>query len=772
MSSVNENASPAQTWPELLDQLAAKAKREGTLKALSSAEGFTEKVRRVQEINGLRRKLVSWISQCSESAYGKSGGTASRLRDEGNLKFKRNDNLGSLKFYTESVICAPALGPELSLAFGNRSAALYHLGRYQDCLQDIELALKHRYPKNLEFKLHQRRGQCFVKLGEFDPAKAAFDLAIQALDLIPKLTPEKRDSLSRDIQALSVESVSISKSQTSLPEAWPGSIPPTFEPTNPDLPGATSSLSVKRDPEKGRFVVADEEVAVGQVLFSELPYASILLLDQYSTHCHHCYKRFYAPIPCLKCTQARYCSEDCRTDSWDQYHQHECAHLDLLHSVGIAHLALRTVEVTGYNNLINLKPFFNQITLSSTSLFPSGEPYRNVVDLVEHSRTMPPDEIFQYATTALLLTMYLSQRTSFFSSGSMSGLKLDPSLDVNEDSLDFIGGLMLKHMLQLVCNASAIYEVGPTKEASEDLNNAVSETEQRRIATAIYPGASMMNHSCDPTVINSFFNNRLIVRAIMPVAKGGEIFNCYGPHFRRHLRQERLTDLQSQYNFTCRCSHCADPKADFRLHGRFAAFKCSNCDGPIPDILKEAELTNQEDWHANQPCMDCGQARRSSQQIGDVFLGLDLFNKGQEMAARQDFSGAIHSFQKSLEVRERSLYKNHKDILETLDSLAKCQAMMGNFSQSAESLRKCISIVENRYGAVSIEVGHELVKFSDILEGQIADNGLNPKTAEALEAILKRASEILLLHYGNWHHEFQEVQEKLKQVSILLPPNK
>lgn len=256
---------------------------------------------------------------------------------------------------------------------------------------------------------------------------------------------------------------------------------------------------------------------------------------------------------------------------------------------------------------------------------------------------------------------------------------------------------MLKHMLQLVCNASAIYEVGPTKEASEELINGVSETEQRRIATAIYPGASMMNHSCDPSVINSFHNNRLIVRAIKAVSRDGEIFNCYGPHFRRHLRQERLTDLQSQYNFICRCPHCADPKADFRLHGRFAAFKCSNCDGPIPDILKEAELTNQEDWHSKQPCMDCGETQDCTRQIGDVFLGLDLFNKAQELMSKQDFSGAIQNLQQSLEVRQKSLYKDHKDILETLDSLAKCHAMVGNFAQSAKSLRQCIDIVENRY---------------------------------------------------------------------------
>ena len=59
---------------------------------------------------------------------------ASRLRDQvivqplpllhfffqGNEKFVAKDNTGALKLYTESVICAPEVGPELSLAFGNR----------------------------------------------------------------------------------------------------------------------------------------------------------------------------------------------------------------------------------------------------------------------------------------------------------------------------------------------------------------------------------------------------------------------------------------------------------------------------------------------------------------------------------------------------------------------------------------------------------------------------------------------------------------------------
>jgi hypothetical protein len=57
-------------------------------------------------------------------------------------------------------------------------------------------------------------------------------------------------------------------------------------------------------------------VRIGDVLYSEQPYSSVLLPEHYATHCHHCYKALLIAVPCLKCTQPRYCSEDCRIQSW------------------------------------------------------------------------------------------------------------------------------------------------------------------------------------------------------------------------------------------------------------------------------------------------------------------------------------------------------------------------------------------------------------------------------------------------------------------------
>lgn len=62
-----------------------------------------------------------------------------------------------------------------------------------------------------------------------------------------------------------------------------------------------------------------------------------------------------------------------------------------------------------------------------------------------------------------------------------------------------VGGLLLRHIQQLVCNAHAITTLQTTQ---ADKENVVQLQSQVRIATAIYPTASLMNHSCDPTIIS------------------------------------------------------------------------------------------------------------------------------------------------------------------------------------------------------------------------------------------------------------------------------
>lgn len=79
------------------------------------------------------------------------------------------------------------------------------------------------------------------------------------------------------------------------------------------------------------------------------------------------------------------------------------------------------------------------------------------------------------------MTVLLEEHTSFFRHHPRS-----------EDHYS-IGAVILVHVCQMVCNAHAITELCPVDANGE---------RQERVATAIYPSASLMNHSCDPSVIN------------------------------------------------------------------------------------------------------------------------------------------------------------------------------------------------------------------------------------------------------------------------------
>lgn len=86
----------------------------------------------------------------------------------------------------------------------------------------------------------------------------------------------------------------------------------------------------------------------------------------------------------------------------------------------------------------------------------------------------------------------------------------------NEDLLntlteEIVGSLLLRHQQQMPCNVHAITAIVSTSSSDEEndddsfsgvaTNGQVITREQRRIATAIYPTGSLINHTCDPDII-------------------------------------------------------------------------------------------------------------------------------------------------------------------------------------------------------------------------------------------------------------------------------
>lgn len=107
-----------------------------------------------------------------------------------------------------------------------------------------------------------------------------------------------------------------------------------------------------------------------------------------------------------------------------------------------------------------------------------------------------------------MLTLYFWKYTNFFKVVDLkkslvdkfSDTSLSPNYDISSDNGKqlFVSSLILRHTLQLISNGHAITKLNLT--ALE--NDKVATEQQERIATGIYPSVSMMNHSCDPNIIN------------------------------------------------------------------------------------------------------------------------------------------------------------------------------------------------------------------------------------------------------------------------------
>jgi hypothetical protein len=141
------------------------------------------------------------------------------------------------------------------------------------------------------------------------------------------------------------------------------------------------------------------------------PIHQVTLTRDFSKSTSECVKFLCDFHSCQECTLVLYCSEACRQDSWKQYHQWEChGGLELLHSIGIAHLGLRVVLKAG--PLSKLKGSYVKLQKSASQLHDTygdkQDNYTAVYQLMPHLEDMQHEDLFQYTMVQLLELPYNS----------------------------------------------------------------------------------------------------------------------------------------------------------------------------------------------------------------------------------------------------------------------------------------------------------------------------------------------------------------------------
>ena len=145
----------------------------------------------------------------------------------------------------------------------------------------------------------------------------------------------------------------------------------------------------------------------------------------------------------------------------------------------------------------------------------------------------------------------------------------------------------------------------------------ISTSEQLPLGVGVYPDASMINHSCRPNAVPTFwFSNDAVstppllqITTCRTVNEGDEITISYCDG--SAPRSTRLSGLWKNYKFQCGCALCKDGGRDDCTVG----LKCANkgCKGmalserilgPQPAVAEE-DARNTSTTSRNMPCFEC-----------------------------------------------------------------------------------------------------------------------------------------------------------------------
>ena len=649
-------------WYSALEKaLTSTEKWDGFLDKFKQCKTDEERIREVYD-----KAEVHDILTVRQGKKLKSGDESILLRDQGNQLFKKAYKQKALDLYNLSVLKAPTTEDTsaLALALANRSAVLLHMKHYRLSLQDIESSFKYGYPDKLKYKLLERKGKCYFQLNEKDKAKEAFEKAKLVLK-VSGLEQEKRNNLLNDYdkQIWHCEKLERPPSKTKPGAVFQGPIPKVAK-ENSAINSTSDALMVLYSAQSGRGLVAMRDIEIGTVLVVEKPFSSTLLPGFSLSHCNNCCKRVIAPMPCSECSEVVYCSETCQKIAWDVFHKYECDVLPAIREadIGLGHLAVRTVLKAGLEEIAKSsdeepKSEKEQAMagFDADGMYDSQN-YGTVYNLVSHTSERDSQNLITRTLEAVYLLKCV-EKTSFF------GNTTDGNLSSASKRFD-VGGHILRHLQMLPCNAHEVSEL-----AMKPKNMPESVTME--IGSAIYPVLSLINHSCDPSVVRHSYGEICVVRAIRNIPKGAEILDNYGALYPLTSCAERREKLLKQYYFMCNCLACQD---DYPLYfdtpSEVPVFKCDNCCGPVFVPMKERPDKAE--------CSSCKKPQ-------DITVKLAMLAKSDEsyrgaiqqvlMDKSGDLDGYVPTLELHLKLMDRFLCRPWRDYNDCQEALKQCYAV-------------------------------------------------------------------------------------------------
>uniref|UniRef100_A0A1B0CSA0 Protein-lysine N-methyltransferase SMYD4 n=1 Tax=Lutzomyia longipalpis TaxID=7200 RepID=A0A1B0CSA0_LUTLO len=574
------------------------------------------------------------------------------LKKEGNNAFQNKEWNRALDLYNQSYIatpCDPAM--DVAVIFANRSAALYHMGKHDLALKDIAGAMEANYPRDMQYKLMEREARCFLAQEKHAEALQSFKKTITALD-DAKIPEEKRSKMERDAQIMvkmlmkTIEKCGNQKLKQKIKKE--------------DTSQMHAALEFDYNPTEGRFAKAAADIGVGETIVAELPHCSALLERSAQTHCHHCFKRFLAPLSCPTCSDALFCSTECRTVALKTYHRYECGLLPTIWRSGtsiICHLSLRTLAQRDVEYFLKIRdeleanegeyPIERRLKMSNSD-------YRKVCNLFKVSaKDRSVNDLFQHTVMSFFLVNCL-RAGGYFDNNSSEGV-------VHE-----IAGFLLRTLQVLQFNTHEVFELQTGK--------TTQDRKTHFIGGALYPTVSLFNHSCDPGVVRYFRGNRVYVHAIKNIKAGEIVAENYGPLYTQEDREQRRNTLKQVYHFDCMCVPCQENWPLFAdMNNDILRFRCDGKKDCGALICVPAD-TNEFMIR----CVDCGEFTNILKGL-KAMQDIDVMNRTAERLHNSgSVDEAVRKYIEILKTMSDVLVPPFRDYVLCQQNIRNCLLQYGN----------------------------------------------------------------------------------------------
>ena len=320
------------------------------LESLSPEQLPEDNPRLLQEVFLTSRNLLNWKciferplrSDISEEK-------CNNIKEKGRLSLQNKNMVDALTCFSQYIrLCHQLPNPTSSVSnqnkllqqgYLNRSMIFYRVENYVRCIDDCDAAIYYGEidetpSSNCQYVLYERKGKCYAALGNKLHAKTNFDRALEesgkanipeklheAFHRQTKEFMKKLESIVPEGKIIFDENAEVTENTNNLAHAHMSS-------TNQLHTSMSSKTEIKHSQDKGRYIVANQDIDVGETLLVEKVNISYTYFDaqsKCSKACHHClsslceYMAYYSPVA----DGLGFCSWKCLQMAMNSYHVYE-----------------------------------------------------------------------------------------------------------------------------------------------------------------------------------------------------------------------------------------------------------------------------------------------------------------------------------------------------------------------------------------------------------------------------------------------------------------